>query len=90
MNTPTVWCVGPHQYKLSIIEDLHHDPTLRRIIVEYNLYGNNGVTVTPRPGVPNAHGWKVSRRTFPATVEGRRDATLHADSLLRPQDRDND
>lgn len=85
MNTPTVWCIGPHQYRLIQCSD-----RTRKIMVEYNLYGQNGVTQRVRPGVPNAHGWKVSHRTFPCTEEGRRDAVLYADSLLRPQDRDND
>ena len=84
MNTPTVWCVVPHQYRLFI------NPKTELLMLEYNLYGVNGVTVTPRPDTPNAHGWKVSRRTFLATEQGRRYAVLHADKLLRPQDMEND
>ncbi len=93
MNTPTVWCVGPHQYKLQVVSviDERDDGTWRdELWVDYNLFGLNGYTVTPRPGVPNEHGWKTASRSFPCTVQGRRDAILYADSLLRPQDREND
>lgn len=88
MNTPTVWCVGPHQYRIALLSAMGDYPSI--IIVEYNLYGVNGRTVRPRPDAPNEHGWKVSRHTFPATSQGRRDAVLHADKLLRPQDKEND
>ena len=94
MNTDTVWCVGPHQYKITLrkgfpaaanVVDLED-----QYVVEYNLYGCNGTTVAPRPGVPNAHGWKASSEFFPATLAGLRGASIWADHLLRPQDGRND
>ena len=82
MQTPQVWCIGPHQYRLT--------PQGDRLHIEYNLYGSNGITVEPRPRVPNAWGWRASLVTFPNTEEGHAAAERWVDHLLRPQDEEND
>lgn len=82
MNTRRVFCIGPHQYRLFLQND--------RWYVEYNLYGTNGVTEEPRPGVPNAWGWKRSLVSFSNTVEGYATAEQWVNHLLRPQDERND
>lgn len=87
MNTPLVYGIGPHQFRLTKWEEPGRG---ERWHVEYNLYGSNGVTERPRPGVPNAWGWTTSLVTFPDTEEGYADARRWVDQLLRPQDREND
>ena len=87
MNTPTVYCIGPHQYRLTRWKD---EGVGERWHVEYNLYGTNGVTVDVRPGEPNAWGWETSAVTFPDTEEGYAAAQRWVDHLLRPFDTEND
>jgi len=88
VNTPEVWCIGPHQYKIVLTQVSSSTPA--RLTVEYNLWGINGFTVTPREGKLNAHGWVTSTKTWPNTTDGRAEAVLWIDQLLRPQDVEND
>ncbi len=92
MNTDIVWCIGPHQYRITLLQRMAEnlEDLEDCYVVEYNLFGCNGTTVTPRPGVPNEHGWRASSEVFPATLAGLRGASLWADHLLRPQDGRND
>ncbi len=97
MRTDYVRCVGSHQCRITLKkgyrkmilngEEVYSED---QYVVEYNLYGCNGTTVSPRPSEPNAHGWKTSSETFPATLAGLRGAASWADHLLRPQDGRND
>jgi len=79
-----VYCVGPHSYKMIL---LAHSHTARyfigdEIAVEYNLFAAHGYRVKPRPGKPNAHGWKRSRRTFASPKM----ALVYITHLLRATD----
>ncbi len=95
VNTPTVYCLGSHQYRLTkwqewMAADRGFGIKEMRWHVEYNLYGCNGETVAPRRDAPNAWGWRTSMRTFPVTEEGYADAQRWVDHLLRPMDMEND
>jgi hypothetical protein len=79
MNTQPPICVGPHAYRV-VQTDQHYR-------VEYNLYHAQGWRERPAEGKPNAHGWKLSKRCFPATWQGAQDARTYARHLLRPFDR---
>lgn len=63
MNSGTVYCLGPHSYKLILLAHSRIS-TGTEIAVEYNLFAANGRRGKPKPGHPNEHGWKRSRRIF--------------------------
>lgn len=93
MSGPTIYCVGPHAYKIE-----HEDggrPTVSmmgkgEVVLWYCLFHANGYCPTDRPGEPNAHEWKRSSRHFPCTLPGVAHAIDYAQRLLRGQHEEND
>ena len=86
MNTPDIYTVGPHAYKVALGSD-------GRITLTYRLWHANGWmeqrearTPGKGDGKPNAQPWTRSRHTWKQP----RKAHEYARHLLREQGEDND
>lgn len=74
MNLPTIYCHGPHGYR--VVSSTDGDTI--GLSIEYSLWHAHG-SGNPREGRPKAHPWTRSRRVFTTVNECHR----YAESLFR-------